>query len=116
MYRDIGGTSVALNLTMKSIMDIHSKDVVFTTSDIGWAVGHSFITYGPLLRGATTVLYEGKPIGTPHCGKFWELIVKHNVKFLYTSPTAMRAIKKQDPHGQVFNTYDLSCLKSIHLA
>jgi len=116
IFRDTGGTIVALNNAMKNIMDINHSDVYFATSDIGWVVGHSFIVYGPLLRGATTLLYEGKPIGTPHCGKFWELANKHNVKSIFTSPTALRAIRKEDPKGKVVKSYDMENLKSIHIA
>jgi len=97
IVRDIGGTCVALNFSMKNIMNIDAKETYFATSDIGWVVGHSFIVYGPLIRGATTICYEGKPIGTPHSGKFWEMIEKHKVKSIFTSPTALRAIKKEDP-------------------
>ena len=120
IYRDIGGTAVALNYAMKNIIGINPSDVIFATSDIGWVVGHSFMVYGPLLRGATSLLYEGKPIGTPHCGKFWELATKYKAKAMYTSPTALRAIKKEDPDAKVFKSYNLdkdeSNLKSIHIA
>jgi acyl-coenzyme A synthetase/AMP-(fatty) acid ligase len=77
-------------------MDIDYKDIVANTSDIGWVVGHTFIVYGPLLRGATTIIFEGKPVGTPHCGKIWEIIEKYKVKAFYSSPTALRAIKRED--------------------
>jgi acyl-coenzyme A synthetase/AMP-(fatty) acid ligase len=116
VFRDVGGTCVALNFSMKNIMGIDSGDSYFATSDIGWVVGHSFIVYGPLLRGASTLLYEGKPIGTPNCGKYWELAQKHKIKSLFSSPTAIRAIKKEDPDGKIFKSYDLSALSSLHLA
>ena len=107
---------VSINFTMKYIMNIHKGDTVFSTSDIGWIVGHIFIVYGPLLRGATTTIFEGKPIGTPHCGKCWEIIQRHNVKAFYTSPTALRAVKQQDASCARMHTYDLSSLQSLHLS
>jgi propionyl-CoA synthetase len=116
IFRDTGGTIVALNYAMKNIMDIDNSDVYFATSDIGWVVGHSFIVYGPLIRGATTLLYEGKPVGTPDCGKFWELAEKYNVKSIFSSPTALRAIRKEDQEGHVVKKYNLSNLKSLHIA
>lgn len=120
ILRDQGGTAVAMNLAMKNIIGVDKKDTIFATSDIGWVVGHSFMVYGPLIRGATSILYEGKPVGTPHAGKFWEICKKYNVKALYTSPTALRAIKKEDPDANIFKSYDLdkkeSILKSIHVA
>ena len=116
IYRDTGGTLVALNYAMKNIMDIHHSDVYFATSDIGWVVGHSFILYGPLIRGATTILYEGKPVGTPHCGKYWELAEKYNVKSIFSSPTALRAIRKEDTNGKVVQSYKMPNLKSLHIA
>ena len=90
---------MALNWTMKHIMDIHPEDVYFSSSDIGWVGGHSFIVYGPLLRGATTVLYEGKPTATPDPGAYWRIIQQYKVKAMYTAPTAIRAIRKEDSHG-----------------
>jgi propionyl-CoA synthetase len=118
--RDQGGTAVALNLAMKNIIGVDKKDTIFATSDIGWVVGHSFMVYGPLIRGATSLIYEGKPVGTPHAGRFWELCQKYNVNALYTSPTALRAIKKEDPDAKIFKSYNLdkkeSILKSIHVA
>ena len=99
IVRDTGGTCMALNWTMKHIMDIHPEDVYFSSSDIGWVVGPSFIVYGPLLRGATTVLYEGKPTATPDPGAYWRIIQQYKVKAMYTAPTAIRAIRKEDSHG-----------------
>lgn len=116
IVRDIGGTCVALNYAMKMVMNINRGDVYFATSDIGWVVGHSFIVYGPLIRGATTICYEGKPIGTPHCGKFWEMVDNYKVKSIFTSPTALRAIKKEDSDLHKFNSYSLDSLESIHIA
>jgi propionyl-CoA synthetase len=101
---------------MKNIMDVNFGDVVLSTSDIGWVVGHTFIVYGPLLRGATTVIFEGKPVGTPHCGKIWELIEKYKVKAFYTSPTALRAVKREDHDYEVMKKYDISSLQSVHMA
>jgi propionyl-CoA synthetase len=116
VVRDTGGTCVALNYTMKNIMDIDFKDIVASTSDIGWVVGHTFIVYGPLLRSATTIIFEGKPVGTPHCGKVWEIIEKYKVKAFYSSPTALRAIKREDSDHITMKKYDLSSLKSISMA
>jgi propionyl-CoA synthetase len=116
IVRETGGTLVSINFTFKNIMDIESGDVCFSTSDIGWVVGHTFIVYGPLLRGATTMIFEGKPVGTPHCGVIWELIEKYQVKTLYTAPTALRAIKKEDSDCKKLLTYDLKSLKSVHMA
>lgn len=116
IVRDTAGTCVALNYTMKNIMDVSHGDVVLSTSDIGWVVGHTFIVYGPLLSSATTTIFEGKPVGTPHCGKIWELVEKYKVKALYTSPTALRAVKREDFDYSVMKKYDLSCLKSVHMA
>ncbi len=114
--RDTGGTAVALNYCMKEVLDIHSGDVFFSTSDVGWIVGHSFMVYAPLLRGATTVLYEGKPVGTPHAGKFWEIAEKYNVRGMYSSPTALRACKKEDYDGSIMKSYNLSNINGIHIA
>lgn len=116
IVRDTGGTCVSVNFTMKNIMNVDRGDICMSTSDIGWVVGHTFIIYGPLLRGATTIIFEGKPVGTPHCGKVWEIIQKHKVKTLYTSPTALRAVKREDYEHKVLKTYDLSSLQSIHMA
>jgi propionyl-CoA synthetase len=90
---------VAFNYFMNTIFDVHDKDVVFTPSDIGWIVGHNFITYGPLIRGGTAIMYEGKPVGTPDAGVYWRIIKEHNVKCFFVAPTAVRAIKKEDHEG-----------------
>jgi propionyl-CoA synthetase len=101
---------------MKHINDIHKGDVYFSGSDIGWVVGHHFIVYGPLLRGATTVLYEGKPSGTPDPGQFWRIIEKYRVKGLYTAPTALRAIRKDDLNGDWIKKFDISSLTNVSMA
>lgn len=107
---------ITMNFTMKYIMNIHRNDVVFSTSDIGWIVGHVFIVYGPLLRCATTTIFEGKPVNTPHSGKCWEIIQKYKVKAFYTSPTALRAIKQDDPNYERMHSYNISSLESLHLS
>ncbi len=99
IVRDNGGHAVALLWTMRHIYDIHPGEVFWAASDVGWVVGHSYIVYGPLLLGATTVLYEGKPVGTPDPGAFWRVASEHGVKALFTAPTAIRAIRKEDPDG-----------------
>jgi len=116
IVRDNGGHTVALNWTMKNIYDVDPGDVYWAASDIGWVVGHSYIVYGPLFNGNTTILFEGKPVGTPDAGVFWRVISQHNVKTLFTAPTAFRAIKKEDPHGALFRKYNLSGFKSLFLA
>lgn len=116
VVRDVGGTAVALNFSMKTIFNLNKKDVIFTTSDIGWVVGHSYIVYAPLLRGATSIIYEGKPVGTPNGKRYWDIIQKYQVKCLYTSPTALRAIKKEDPEGNYAKGFSLNSLESIHVA
>ena len=107
---------ITINFTMKYIMNIYSKEIVFSTSDIGWIVGHIFIVYGPLLRGATTVIFEGKPIGTPNPGKIWEIIEKFKIKAFYTAPTALRSIKQNDPNLDYLKKYNINTLESIHLS
>jgi len=116
VIRDNGGHAVALHWSMKSIYDIDAGDVYWSASDVGWVVGHSYIVYGPLLKGATTIFYEGKPIGTPDAGAFWRLISEHRVKSLFTAPTAFRAIKKEDPDGVFVSKYDISCFQCLYLA
>ena len=116
VMRDNGGHAVALYWSMKNIYDIDAGDVFWSASDVGWVVGHSYIIYGPLLKGATTVLYEGKPIGTPDAGAFWRVISQHGVKALFTAPTAFRAIKKEDPEGKLLKQYDLSSFQALYLA
>ena len=116
IVRDIGGHIVALKWTMKNIYDINENDVWWSASDIGWIVGHSYIVYAPLFKGCTTVLFEGKPVGTPDAGAFWKIISEYNVKSLFTAPTAFRAIKKEDPDGKYFSKYNLSKFESLFLA
>ena len=116
IVRDIGGHIVALKWTMKNIYNIDQDDVWWSASDIGWIVGHSYIVYAPLFKGCTTVLFEGKPVGTPDAGVFWRIISEHKVKSLFTAPTAFRAIKKEDPNGTFFKKYDLSSFESLFLA
>jgi propionyl-CoA synthetase len=116
IVRDNGGHAVALQWTMKNVYDVEPGDTYWAASDVGWVVGHSYIVYGPLLNRCTTVLYEGKPVGTPDAGAFWRVIQEHDVRVLFTAPTAIRAIKQQDPQGKMAGDYDLSCLKSLFLA
>ena len=116
IVRDIGGHIVALKWTMKNIYNINQDDVWWSASDIGWIVGHSYIVYAPLFYGCTTVLFEGKPVGTPDAGVFWRVISEHKVKSLFTAPTAIRAIKKEDPNGEFFKKYDLSKFDKLFLS
>ncbi|MDB9985660.1 propionyl-CoA synthetase [Pelagibacterales bacterium] len=116
IVRDTAGHIVALKWTMKNIYNIDPGDVWWSASDIGWIVGHSYIVYAPLFHGCTTVLFEGKPVGTPDTGEFWRIISEYKVKSLFTAPTAFRAIKKEDPDGEFFKKYDLSSFESLFLA
>ena len=116
IVRDTGGHIVALKWTMKNIYNIDTDDIWWSASDIGWIVGHSYIVYAPLFKGCTTVLFEGKPVGTPDAGAFWKIISDYKVKSLFTAPTAFRAIKKEDPEGKFFSKYDLSSFESVFLA
>jgi propionyl-CoA synthetase len=116
IVRDNGGHAVALAWTMKNIYDVDPGEVYWAASDIGWTVGHSYTVYGPLLHGCTTVLYEGKPVGTPDAGAFWRVIEQHDVGTLFTAPTAFRAIRQQDPDGGHIGRYDLSGLRALFLA
>jgi propionyl-CoA synthetase len=116
VVRENGGHAVAMKYSMGAIYDIEPGEVYWAASDVGWVVGHSYIVYGPLIHGCTTVLYEGKPIMTPDAGAFWRVISEHGVKALFTAPTAFRAIKKEDPEGKLAAKYDLSCLKTIFAA
>jgi propionyl-CoA synthetase len=116
IVRDNGGHAVALLWSMRHIYDTAPGDVYWAASDVGWVVGHSYIVYAPLLLGATTVLYEGKPVGTPDAGAFWRVAAEHRVKVLFTAPTAIRAIKKEDPDGALIGDYDLSALKYLFQA
>ncbi|KUO68528.1 MAG: propionate--CoA ligase [Alphaproteobacteria bacterium BRH_c36] len=116
VVRDNGGHMVALKWTMKNFYNIDPGEVFWAASDVGWVVGHSYIAYAPLLHGATTLVYEGKPVGTPDAGAFWRVISQHKVVSLFTAPTAFRAIKKEDPDGSLIGKYDLSCLRALFLA
>lgn len=116
IIRDHGGYATALKFSMKNIYDADAGDVFWAASDVGWVVGHSYIVYGPLLQGCTTVLYEGKPIRTPDAGAFWRMIEEHNVKVMFTAPTAIRAIKKEDHEGALLKKYNVTCLKYLFLA
>ena len=116
IVRDNGGHAVALAWTMKNIYDVDPGEVYWAASDIGWTVGHSYTVYAPLLHGCTTVLYEGKPVGTPDAGAFWRVIEQHDVCTLFTAPTAFRAIRQQDPNGEQIERYDLSRFRALFLA
>jgi len=116
IVRDHGGHAVALNWSMSNIYDVEAGDVYWAASDVGWVVGHSYIVYGPLLKGCTTVIYEGKPVGTPDPGAFWRMIEEYQIKVLFTAPTAFRAIKKEDPTGEYIGKYNISSLKALYLA
>lgn len=116
VVRHTGGHLVALNWTMKSIYNVDPGDVFWAASDVGWVVGHSYICYAPLIHGNTTIVFEGKPVGTPDAGTFWRVIQDHNVKCLFTAPTAFRAIKRDDPDGLLISDYDMSSLDSLFLA
>ena len=115
VVRPTGGHLVALNWTMKNIYNVDRGDVFWAASDVGWVVGHSYICYGPLIHGNTTVVFEGKPIGTPDAGTFWRVIEEHNVRSFFTAPTALRAIKREDPKGLLLRDYDISCLRALYL-
>ena len=116
VVRDNGGHMVALKWTMPNLYDIKPGEVFWAASDVGWVVGHSYICYAPLLHGATTVVYEGKPVGTPDAGAFWRMIAEHKISALFTAPTAFRAIKKEDPRGELIDKYDLSSMRTLFLA
>ena len=116
VVRDNGGHAVALQYSMATVYDIGPGDVFWTASDVGWVVGHSYIVYAPLLVGATTVVYEGKPVGTPDAGAFWRVIADHRVKALFTAPTAFRAIKRVDPEATELAEHDVSSLQELFLA
>jgi propionyl-CoA synthetase len=116
VVRDNGGHAVALAWTMRAVYDIGPGDVWWTASDVGWVVGHSYIVYAPLLVGATTILYEGKPVGTPDAGAFWRVVSEHRAKALFTAPTALRAIKKVDPEAAEPAKYDLTGFETLFLA
>jgi propionyl-CoA synthetase len=116
VVRDNGGHLVALKWSMKNLYGIDPGEVWWCGSDIGWVVGHSYIVYGPLIHGATSVMYEGKPVGTPDAGAFWRVIAEHKAVALFTAPTAFRAIKKEDPDGKLIGQYDLSKFRTLFLA
>jgi len=116
VVRDNGGHAVALHWSMENIYGIRQGEAWFTASDIGWVVGHSYIVYAPLLKGCTTILYEGKPVGTPDAGAFWRVISEHKVPAMFTAPTAFRAIRRDDPEGVLLKKYDLSGFRALFLA
>lgn len=116
VVRHTAGHLVALSWSMKNIYDIGAGEVFWVASDVGWVVGHSYICYGPLIAGATTVVYEGKPVGTPDAGAFWRVIQNHKVKAFFTAPTAIRAVKREDPDGALIREYNLRSLKLVFLA
>ncbi|MBU3035098.1 propionate-CoA ligase PrpE [Tritonibacter mobilis] len=116
VIRHTAGQLVALNWSMKNIYNVDPGDVFWAASDVGWVVGHSYICYGPLIHGNTTVVFEGKPVGTPDAGTFWRVISEHKVKSFFTAPTAFRAVKREDPKGEFVGKYDLSCLEQVYLA
>lgn len=116
VVRDTGGHAVALNWSTKAIFDVDPGDVFWAISDMGWQLGHSYIVYGPLLAGATTVIYEGKPVGTPDAGQYWRVVERLGVKVMLTAPTAIRAIRREDPHGDLTNGRNLSSLQAVFLA
>ncbi|MBK0328526.1 propionyl-CoA synthetase [Rhodobacteraceae bacterium F11138] len=116
VIRHTGGHLVALSWTMKNIYNVDPGDVFWAASDVGWVVGHSYICYAPLIHGNTTIVFEGKPVGTPDAGTFWRVISEHKVKSFFTAPTAFRAVKREDPKGEFVRKYDLSGLNAIYLA
>jgi propionyl-CoA synthetase len=116
VVRDNGGHMVALKWSMKNLYDVEPGEVYWAASDVGWVVGHSYIVYAPLLHGCTSILYEGKPVGTPDAGAFWRVISEHGCASMFTAPTAFRAIKKEDPQGKLFAQYDLGKFRTLFLA
>ncbi|MCB1847131.1 MAG: propionyl-CoA synthetase [Halieaceae bacterium] len=116
VVRDTGGSIVSLKWSMKNIYNVDPGEVYWAASDVGWVVGHSYIVYGPLFNGNTTLIYEGKPVGTPDPGAFWRVIDEHKVKVMFTAPTAFRAIRKEDPEGKYLDKYDHSGLRALFLA
>ena len=116
VVRDNGGHAVALAWSMRNIYGVAPDEVFWTASDVGWVVGHSYIVYGPLIHGCTSVMYEGKPVGTPDAGAFWRVIDEHDVRVFFTAPTAFRAIKREDPHGRLIRAHDLSRFRALFLA
>ncbi len=116
VVRPTAGHIVALNWTMKNIYNVDPGDVFWAASDVGWVVGHSYICYGPLIHGNTTIVFEGKPVGTPDASTFWRVIAEHNVRSFFTAPTAFRAIKRDDPKGELIQNFDISALRGLYLA
>ncbi|MFN2306758.1 MAG: propionyl-CoA synthetase [Paracoccaceae bacterium] len=116
VVRPTAGHLVALNWTMKNVYGVDPGEVFWAASDVGWVVGHSYICYAPLIHGNTTVVFEGKPVGTPDAGTFWRVIAEHDVKSFFTAPTAFRAIKREDPQGEELKKYDISGLRALYLA
>ena len=116
VVRDNGGHMVALKWSMKNLYGIEPGEAFWAASDVGWVVGHSYICYGPLLHGSTTIVYEGKPVGTPDPGAFWRMISEYKIAALFTAPTAFRAIKKDDPNAEYLKKYDISCMRTLFLA
>ena len=116
VVRDNGGHAVALHWSLKNIFDTDAGDTFFCASDVGWVVGHCYIVYAPLIRGATSILFEGKPIGTPDAGTYWRVVAEHGAKVLFTAPTAIRGIRKEDPDGELPKRYDLSKFEALFLA
>ncbi|PHP67278.1 propionyl-CoA synthetase [Zhengella mangrovi] len=116
VVRDNGGHMVALNWSMKALYNVDAGETFWAASDVGWVVGHSYIVYGPLIKGCTSILFEGKPVGTPDPGTFWRVIADHKVASFFTAPTAFRAIKKEDPNGEYLKKYDISSLRVLYLA
>lgn len=116
IIRDTGGHAVAMKYSMNSVFDMNAGETFWAASDVGWVVGHSYIVYGPLIQGCATVLYEGKPVKTPDPGAFWRVISDHNVKSLFCAPTALRAIRKEDPEGFYFKKYNVNSLKALFVA
>jgi propionyl-CoA synthetase len=116
IVRDNGGHMVALHWSMKNIYGVEPGEAYWAASDVGWVVGHSYIVYAPLLHGNTTILYEGKPVGTPDAGAFWRVIANHKVRAMFTAPTAFRAIKQQDPNGELIKKHDLEGFRTLFLA
>ncbi|MAU99089.1 MAG: propionyl-CoA synthetase [Fulvimarina sp.] len=116
VVRDNGGNAVALHWSLKNIFDTDAGDTFFCASDVGWVVGHCYIVYAPLIRGATSILFEGKPIGTPDAGTYWRVVAEHGAKVLFTAPTAIRGIRKEDPDGELPKRYDLSKFEALFLA
>jgi propionyl-CoA synthetase len=116
VVRPTAGHLVALNWTMKNVYDVEPGEVFWAASDVGWVVGHSYICYAPLIAGNTSVVFEGKPVGTPDAGTFWRIIEEHRVRSFFTAPTAIRAVRREDPEGKFIEKYDLTCLRALYLA